>query len=241
VPDPLRVVLVSPRNPLNIGAAARAMSNFGFSELRLVTPYEVAFREARSAVHSAHILAEARTFETLAPAISDCTLVVGTTAAERRDLHLPLYRLEAGAALLKEHIASGGSAAIVFGCEKSGLSNQDMSHCHWLMRIPARKEHGSMNLGQAVAICLYEMRREESEAQPRFGPPERAPAEAYERMTALLADILARSGYVQERTSASSELKIRRLMRRLTIPASDVETWLGILRQILWKVKQNGT
>lgn len=237
---PLRVVLVSPRNPLNIGAAARAMSNFGFSVLRLVTPYDVAFREARSAVHSHYILEQAEAFENLASAVADCTLVVGTTAAEHRDLHLPLYRLEAGASILKEQLASS-NAALVFGCEKFGLSNEDLSHCHFLTRIPARPEHGSMNLGQAVAICLYEMRREEAAASERFAQPERAPVEAYERMTGLLLEVLSGSGYVQERTASSTELKIRRLLRRLFVPAADAETWLGILRQILWKVKQSGT
>jgi TrmH family RNA methyltransferase len=240
VPDPLRVVLVSPRNPLNIGAAARAMSNFGFTELRLVNPYEVAFHEARSAVRSRYILEAARVFENLGAAVADCTLVVGTTAAGRRDLHLPLDRLEAGASMLKRELACS-PAALVFGCEKFGLSNEDLSHCHWLMRIPTREEHGSMNLGQAVAICLYELRRGQEAAEHRFEPPQRASAEEYERMTALLLDLLGRSGYVHDRTSASTELKIRRLLRRLFIPASDTETWLGILRQILWKIKQSGS
>src|SRR5512147_2579499 len=90
--DSLRVVLVAPRNPLNIGAAARAMSNFGFSELRLVKPYDVAFREARSAVRAGHVLAGAREFRTVAEAVADCSLVVGTTAAGRRELQHPVRR-----------------------------------------------------------------------------------------------------------------------------------------------------
>ncbi|MGH9654723.1 MAG: RNA methyltransferase [Bryobacteraceae bacterium] len=233
----LRIVLVSPRNPVNIGAAARAMSNFGFTSLRLVTPYDVAFREARSAVGSRYILEQAEVFENLAAAVCDCTLVMGTTAVGHRNLHVPLHRLEAGASILKEQLASS-NAALVFGCEKFGLSNDDLSHCHSLLRIPTRAEHGSMNLGQAVAICMYEMRREESTASQRFSPPERAAAEEYERLTGLLFEALARSGYVEERTSASTELKIRRLVRRLPLPAADAETWLGILRQILWKLKQ---
>src|SRR5258706_15608051 len=88
--NPLRVVLVAPRNPLNIGAAAGAMSNFGASELRLVNPYEVAFREARSAVKSQHVLAAAREFPSLAEAVADCSLVVGTTAKGPRALEHPL-------------------------------------------------------------------------------------------------------------------------------------------------------
>lgn len=236
---PLRVVLVCPRNPLNIGAAARAMSNFGFTRLRLVNPYDVAFREARSAIKSTYILEQAQIFDNLAEAVADCTLVVGTTAVGHRDLHAPLYRLETAGALIREHLANS-AAALLFGSEKFGLSNEDMSHCHWLLRIPAREEHGSMNLGQAVAVCLYELRRSAVAAQHRFEPRAEASAAENERVTALLLELLARSGYTNERSSQSTELKIRRLVRRLGIPASDAETWLGILRQILWKVKQDG-
>src|SRR5882762_9569702 len=95
----LHVVLVRPRNPLNIGAAARAMSNFGFSELRLVNPYEVAFRVARSAVKAQGILAAARECPSVAEAVSDCALVVGTTSLGPRALEHPLRRLEYGGKL----------------------------------------------------------------------------------------------------------------------------------------------
>src|SRR5574341_605496 len=138
IQDRLRVVLVSPRNPLNIGAAARAMSNFGFTRLRLVNPYPVAFREARSAVGASAILEGAREFPTLAEAVADCALVVGTTALGHRELQHALRRLEYGARLIRKQLAAG-PAALLFGSEKFGLSNDDLSHCHWLMRIPARE------------------------------------------------------------------------------------------------------
>jgi len=95
-----------------------------------------------------------------------------------------------------------------------------------------------MNLGQAVAICLYELRRDAQAGAHRFDPAPTADAESSERVTGLLLDILNRSGYVNEKNSESAELKLRRLVRRLGLRASDFETWLGILRQILWKVKQ---
>ena len=140
------------------------MSNFGFTQLRLVRPYDVAFREARSAVRSRYILEHSQTFDNVAAAIADCTLVVGTTSLGHRDLHIPLYRLEAAAQIINEQ-ANSSSVALLFGSEKFGLSNDDMSHCHWLLRIPTREEHGSMNLGQAVAICLYELRRDAAAAE----------------------------------------------------------------------------
>src|ERR1043166_1244462 len=140
--------MVATRNPLNIGAAARAMSNFGFMHLRLVNPYEVAFREARSAVGAGGILTAATEYKTVAEAIADCTLVIGTTAATKRELKHPLRRLEYGGKLLRNPLTAG-PVALLFGSEKYGLGNDDLAYCHWLMRIPTREEHGSMNLGQS--------------------------------------------------------------------------------------------
>lgn len=212
------------------------MSNFGFIDLRLVTPYDVAFKEARSAVKAHYILENARVYETVASAIADCTLAIGTTAVGPRDLHVPLYRLETAAPLIHEHAAQS-PVALLFGSEKFGLSNEDMSYCNWLLRIPTRDEHGSMNLGQAVAVCLYELRRSQPGESTRFPPATAAYAEDYERMTTVLLEILSRSGYVNARTASSTELKIRRLLRRLSVPAADADTWLGIFRQILWRLK----
>ncbi len=236
----LRVVLVAARNPLNIGAAARAMSNFGFLHLRVVNPYEVAFREARSAAGAAALLKNAEDYKTVAEAVADCTLVVGTTAVGHRELQHPLRRLEYGARLIRRALAggaaSGGPAALLFGSEKFGLSNEDLSHCHWLMRIPARPEHESMNLGQAVAVCLYELVRDAKAARREPGKSRPAPAAEVERFTALLLEALRRSGYIKPRTAPSAEQKIRRLVRRLNLGANDAGTWLGILRQVLWKI-----
>jgi tRNA/rRNA methyltransferase len=233
VPASISVVLVSPRNPLNIGAAARAMSNFGFTDLRLVNPYDVAFREARSAVKSEYILEQARVFETVAEAITDCTLVIGGTSVGHRDLHLPLYRLEPAGQLVRD---SSTAVAILFGSEKFGLSNEDMSHCHWLYRIPAREEHGSMNLGQAVAITLYELIRDREAESQRFEPAPRAEAADFERILTLLYQILNQSGYIQERMAEPEKIRLRNLINRLAIPAPDAKTWQGILRQIQWKI-----
>jgi len=235
-PLDIAVVLVSPRNPLNIGAAARAMSNFGFADMRLVNPYDLAFQEAKSAVKAHYILAQAKVFSTVAEAVADCNLVIGGTSVGNRDLHLPLHRLEAGGQLLKQH---SGHAAILFGSEKFGLSNDDMSHCQWLYSIPARPEHASMNLGQAVAITLYELRRDPAEETVRFPPSERAAGAELERFTELLLKMLNESGYIPERTGVSSEQKLRRLVMRLGMPASDADTWLGMLRQIHWKMKSH--
>lgn len=231
-PELLRVVIVSPRNPLNIGAAARAMSNFGFRHLRLVNPYQVAYREARSAVNAGEILREAEEFSTVAEAIADCSLVVGTTSLGHRELQHPLRRIEYGGRLLARHLTSE-PAALLFGSEKFGLSNEDLSYCHWLLRIGTRQEHGSMNLGQAVAVCLYELTRKRAVMEPERRA--QATSEELERITASLIEILQQSGYFH---SESTEAKIRRLVRRMHIQSHDAEVWLGILRQIRWKLGQ---
>lgn len=236
--EPLRIVLVSPRNPLNIGAAARAMSNFGVRSLHLVNPYDRAFAEARSAVKSRYILEAAQIHNNLSDALAGCRLVVGTTASEGRDLHLPLYRLESAASQI---LQSAKPVALLFGSEKFGLSNDDLSYCQFLTRIPSRPEHGSMNLGQAIAICLYELHRNSQAESFAYPSPQTAAADDYHRFTEALSEILEGSGYINERTSESSKLKLRRLVQRLTLPESDARTWLGILRQVLWKVRGGGS
>jgi len=222
------VVLVSPRNPLNIGAAARAMSNFGFRQLRLVNPYHVAFQEARSAVHAHKILREAQEFPTLAEAIADCSLVVGTTSLGHRELQHTLRAVEYGGRLIRKRLAAA-PVALLFGSEKFGLSNEDMSYCHWLLRIGTE---GSMNLGQAVAVCLYELVRNPASPTPDKRKP--ATAEELDRLTVLLTEVLEKSGYVQMEGSSA---KIRRLVRRLGLAGHDAEIWLGMIRQIAWKLK----
>src|SRR5438105_3635149 len=116
------------------------MSNFGFFELRLVNPYDVAFREARSAVKALKILENAREFATVGEAVADCGLVVGTISMGPRTLEHPLRRLEFGGRVIARKLAST-PVALLFGSEKFGLSNEDLSYCHWLMRIPTRDEH----------------------------------------------------------------------------------------------------
>jgi TrmH family RNA methyltransferase len=232
--DRLRVVLVAPRNPLNIGAAARAMSNFGFRRLRVVNPFEPSFREARSAVGASEILANAEQFKSVAEAVADCTLVMGTTAVRHREIQHPLRRLELGARLIRKRLEASG-VALLFGSEKFGLSNQALSHCHWLMRIPTRDENISMNLGQAVAVCLYELARDSKSAWV----PERldlATAAELERITTMLLEVLHISGFLGRRRVADAEDRIRRLVRRLNLQARDAVIWQGILRQILWRM-----
>jgi TrmH family RNA methyltransferase len=226
----LRVVLVAPRNPLNIGAAARAMSNFGFATLRVVNP--------RSAVGASEILANAEVHGSVAEAVRDCTLVVGTTAVRTRDLQHPVRRPEYGARLIRQRLASS-HVGLLFGSEKFGLSNDTLSHCHWLVRIPTCDQNISMNLGQAVAVCLYELIRDSKyeRSAEKWKP---ATAEELERITTLLLEALQTSGFLDRRRVSDADERIRRLVRRLRLPQRDAVIWLGMLRQMLWKMHHAG-
>jgi tRNA/rRNA methyltransferase len=233
----LRIVMVRSRNPLNIGAAARAMSNFGAFHLRVVRPYEKAFREAVSAVAAAPLLAKAEELDSVADATGDCSLVIGTTAIGQRELQHQLYSLEAAAKKIREATALG-RVAILFGSEKTGLSNEDLSHCHWLLRIPTREEHRSMNLAQAVAIVVYEISRGAltTRAKSKLSSTA-ADMESVNRIASALLEALHFSGYIHRRSAATAEEKLRRMLRRFQLSSGDAKVLLGMLRKILWKLK----
>ena len=141
----------------------------------------------------------------MADAVADCTLVVGTTAVRHRELQHPLRRLEDGARLIRKQLASG-RVALLFGSEKVGLANDDLSHCHWLLHIPTREEHISMNLGQAVAVCLYELVRD-AKAAPSAGRSS-GPARARQSASrAVLLEALHASGYVNPGAAGEAKRK----------------------------------
>ncbi len=206
------------------------MSNFGFARLRVVNCYDVAFREARSAVGAPHVLAKTEEFASVADAVADCSLVVGTTAAEQRQIEHPLHRLDVGGAMVRARLTAE-RVALLFGSEKRGLSRDDFSYCHWLMRIPTREAHGSMNLGQAVAVCLYELVRNGEAAEPLPADVEASSA-ALERMTEALRDALGASGYTKRGAERITEEKARRLLRRMHLSEEDAELWTGMLAKM---------
>ena len=172
------VVLVRPRNPLNIGAAARAMANFGFSHLSVVAPFAPTWREARSAVDSQGVLVNAVESATLGEAVAGATLVVGTGSLQYRKPEQPVVVLPELAPLVNQELARGGRVALVFGPEKHGLTRDDLSWCHLLVEIPTDPGQPSMNLGQAVAVCLYELAARVDSAEGTSGP---APVESGRR------------------------------------------------------------
>jgi TrmH family RNA methyltransferase len=226
----LRVVLVATRNPLNMGAVARAMSNFAATRLRVVQPYEKAFREARSAVGAAEVLREAEECASVEEAVADCGLVVGTTAIGNREIKHPLRSLDKAAPILRQRLAKE-RVAVLFGSEKKGLSNEDLSYCHWLMHVPTRTEHASMNLGQAAAVCLWELARGTRSFEERVAR-RAAKMETVERITESLLVCLVKSGYVAARSERLAEEKLRRMLRRFALDEADAEVFLGMVRKV---------
>lgn len=241
--DRVAIVLVRARNPSNIGAVARAMQDFGFRDLRIVNDFAMPLEGARSAVDASELLRSAATFPSLPEAVVDCTLVVGTTAVGERQLQHPLRALNQAAPELLEALSGGngsGRIALLFGSEKTGLSNEELSHCNWLLTIPMNRPEGdrhlSMNLGQAVAVCLYELVRN----RPLFQAVHHAtPASAAEtdRIANLLFEVLKASEYTRHHPAGSSLADVRRRILALDFDSKSAPVWMGILRQILWKLR----
>ncbi len=247
--DRLLVVLVSPRNPLNIGAAARAMANFGFPRLAVVSPYSLHWREARSAVGAPTLLQNAVECASLAEAVAGCTLVAGTgTLAHRKpeQLVIPLPDL---AALFLREAARGGRMALVFGPEKRGLTRDDLSFCHLLVQIPTVPEQPSMNLGQAVAVCLYDLiSRANDPAKSAFDPPlpelqpdrgsnQPASSATLERLAGIVDQTMQASNYSPAEMRGANSHDLRVLLRRLALTEQDARRILGLFRRILWRIE----
>jgi tRNA/rRNA methyltransferase len=249
--DRIEIVLVSPRNPLNIGAAARAMANFGFLRLAVVAPYAPHWREARSAVGAPQLLESAAETATLGEAVARCTLVVGTGTLTYRKPEQKVISLPCLAPILNEEIERGSRIALVFGPEKHGLTREDLSLCHLLVEIPTDPRQPSMNLGQAVAVCLYELAsRAFSPANEHFeGVPEPAakgldeqnPAASsadLELLARVVEEAMIAADYSPPSMRDANRHDLRLLLRRLAPNRRDTRRILGLFRRILWRSKR---
>ncbi|MCI0660840.1 MAG: TrmJ/YjtD family RNA methyltransferase [Acidobacteria bacterium] len=223
-----KIVLVRPRDPNNIGAAARAMKNFGFNELVVVAPYPPVWAETVSAVKSEDLLANARVVENLAEAIDDCTLVVGTTdrtrIEQKQNIFLP-------SDLSRELVETNHRVALVFGQEKHGLTNEDLSYCHRILSIPTQLECPSMNLGQAVAICCYEIVRQWDD-YPIPRPAEVTTAGAVERVLQLTLEVLGAIDFIIPANEEMLKAELRSKLLNYNLSESDAGMLCSMLRRI---------
>ena len=228
--NPVRFVLVNTTHPGNIGGVARAMKTMGLTRLRLVSPSRFPDPEAnRRAAGADDLLQTASIHQSLAAAVVDCRLVIGTTARERSIAWPVLSPEQAAAQLLEE--GRHGAVALVFGREASGLTNEEVELCHALARIPASAAYSSLNLASAAQLFAYVLRRAEGAVNPAPEPPQvPADGEAMRRFYQHLQEALYELDFIKVQ---HPPVKLMRKLVRLFNRARPTEEELNILRGIL--------
>lgn len=233
-PSPqIAVVLVEPSHPGNIGAVARAMKNMGLSELRLVRPKRFPDPEATArAAGAEELLREARCFDALEEAIAPFELVVGTTARPRT-ISWPRLTPRELAERLKE-APEARRVALLFGRERSGLTNEELDLCHLWLTIPANPQYPSLNLAQAVQIVAYEifLAQEGGRSWPLRRQSRLATLEESERFLDHLERVMAKVGFLHERKSPALRRRLRRLFRRAQLERVEIDILRGFLDRI---------
>lgn len=233
--DAFCVVLVSPLYGGNVGAVCRAMANMDVSDLRLVQPRVTDWDDAeRMACHAAGILERRGTFACLADAVADCIVSAGTTA--RGGLYRQHVRSPREWAPALVNRTSEGRIALVFGPEDQGLSNDDVARCTHLIRIPTGSAYTSLNLAQAVMICLYECFQAHGSYTPPTEKSEAAKLEQRERMTDMWRTLLLRAGFMDTENADHMMQGIRRVFARGALSADDVNILMGVARQADWAI-----
>ena len=227
----IRFVLVGTQHPGNIGAAARALKTMGLSELVLVAPEDFPADEAfRRAAGADDLLAQARVTATLAEAVSDCRLVLGSTARARR-VALDEYAPRQAAARAVQ-ASSEGVVAFVFGRERTGLTNEELQLCHAAVHIPANPEYSSLNLAAAVQILAYEVRLAAPEQFAAAEPAADAVLASHAQLEGFftqLGQTLDEIDFHKGRTPDSAMRKLRRLFLRSDLSEQEVRLLRGIL------------
>lgn len=245
----IRVVLVEPAGPLNLGAVARVMANMGLQQLVLVNPQCDVDAEAarRMAVHGGNVLATAQVVGTLPEALAGCQRAIATTGRLHPQDH-PLETPETALPwLLPPNPPAAFGAALIFGPEDRGLSNDELIYAQRWVRIPASDGYPSLNLAQAVAICAYQLHRvaqsnlwadaslpNPPQAQPLPSPVDQADLTQIEGFFQDLESLLLKIGYLYPHTAASRMAKLRRLLHRTGPNSQELAMLRGILRQVNW-------
>ena len=226
------------------------MANFGLTDLTIVAPFAVNWTEAKSAVGAPDLLRRARVCDTLAEAVGDCALVVGTGSLDRRRPEQRILAMPEAAAALRAILATEGNeevpggrprakVAIVFGSEKHGLTSDDLTWCHAIAVIDTADKQPSMNLGQAVAVALYELTRTaDSTAMPAMPLlPDALPnSEHLDRLAVLIEETMEEANYLTRGLRSANGEALRILLRRLLPTDADLRRMMGLFRRILWRL-----
>jgi len=233
--EKIRIVLVNTSHTGNIGSAARAMKTMGLSDLVLVDPVSPPDGKSTAlAAGAVDILAGLRIVPTLAEAVADCGLVIGTSARSRTLQWPMLDPREAGAKLVAE--ASQYPVALVFGRERTGLTNEELQQCHFHVAIPANPDYSSLNLAMAVQTLCYEVRMAWLAGTPVASEPESYPRQDdLERFYQHLQQILLQTGFLRDDHPGQVMSKLRRLFNRSRPDSQE----LNILRGILTAVQKS--
>jgi len=233
----VRIVLVGPLYGGNVGAACRAMANNGLSDLALVAPRALDMEEARRMACHAHGILTARTeYATLAEAVADCGLIIGTSA--RKGLYRQHARAPREWAPTLLESAEHGPVAYVFGREDNGLSNEELALCNHIVQIPTADAYTSLNLAQAVLICCYELFLATNVYEPPVEKSIPVPAAVRERMFAIWRELLLAIGFMEPDKADHMMQGFRRIMGRGVVTDDDARIMMGIARQADWAARQ---
>lgn len=231
----IQIVLVRPEGPLNLGSIARVMKNFGLANLILVQPQcdRHSPDAQKMAVHAKEILAQARDVASLPEALVGCQRAIATTVRER----ITPIPLETPEVVFPWLLEVDEPTALVFGAEASGLSNADLQLAQRWLRIPTHPDSPTLNLAQAVALCCYELFRQQSLPPPAIPPKASAPLDAMEDYLAQMAALLLDIGYLYPHTRQSRMAKFRQLLHRSNPSPSELALLRGVLHQMEWALK----
>ncbi len=239
--DRIRVVLVEPSHPGNIGGAARALKVMGLSQLAVVNPRRFPDPQAEWRAAGAQDVLETTTVhESVVDAISDCHWVVGTSTRQRR-IPWPMKSAEeiAHEAIARLSRDPDSRIAILFGCETSGLTNDELQKCHCHLQIPAHPDYPSLNLAMAVQVVGYELFKRAVATQPDARQPEpatwdRPPATArqIEGLMTHLESVLIASEFLDPANPGQSLTRLRRLINRVQPDETEVQMLRGVLNQL---------
>ncbi|SDE09281.1 RNA methyltransferase [Limimaricola pyoseonensis] len=234
-------VLIRPQMGENIGAAARAMWNFGLDRMRVVAPRDGWPQERAVALASGagRLLDEAMLASDTAEAVSDCTFVYATTARPR-GLTKEVMTPEAAMRDAAERISQGQKVAVMFGPERAGMENDDIARANAIVSVPVNPEFASLNLGQCVLLLAYEWRRASAEVEDRrveMAGAEWAQAHEVEKLAEHYEGRLDEAGFFfPEHKAAHMKQTLRNLWSRMPLTRSDVQTLHGVMRQMVrWK------
>ena len=234
-------VLVRPQMGENIGAAARAMWNFGLDRMRIVAPRDgwPSSKAVAMASGAGRLLDEARLSPDVPDALADCSFVFATTARPR-GLTKPVFSPEAAMKLAAEKIAAGEKVAVMFGPERAGLENEDVAKANAIISVPVNPAYGSLNLGQCVLLTAYEWQRQVGKIEHQvveMGKADWATGVEIEKLSDHFESRLDEAGFFYPATKAPNmKVNLRNLWSRMALTNADVQMLHGIMRQMVrWK------